>query len=1171
MKNCHLLKGLTLLSFLFLLHCNSGQQNGPRKIEVLFLGHNSEHHNSAQYLPLLSAALAIKGVNFTYTDNPEDLNDEFLAPFDALMIYANHDSIGESQNTALLKFVKSGKGFLPIHSASYCFRNAEEYVELVGAQFKSHKVDSFPTKIVDANHPIMKGFEPFETWDETYVHDKHNNDRTVLMERAEGDSMEPWTWVRQYGKGRVFYTAYGHDQRTWSNPGFHDLLYRAIVWAVGQKVSDAHASLQMPVLSYVASDSIPNYERRDPPPQLQLPLDPPSSMALTQVPPGFELQLFAAEPDVIRPIFLSWDTKGRLWVIESVDYPHGLTEMGKGADRIKICEDTDGDGKADKFTIFADSLNIPTSLVFSNDGVVVSQAPHFLFLKDTDGDDVADERRIMFSGWGTFDTHAGPSNLKYGFDNHIWGAVGYSGFEDSLAAKPLKFGQAIYRMKPDGSDLEQIAQFTNNTWGLGFSETFDVFGSTANNEHSVYVGIPVRYFDAVKGLRPLGSKKIDGHYNMRTNTANVRQVDVFGGFTAAAGFNLYTARTYPEAYWNKVAFVCEPTGRLVHNAKLVGEGAGFLEKDGWNLLASADEWMAPVHAETGPDGSVWVADWYNFIVQHNPTPSGFLTGRGNAHLNPHRDNEHGRIYRIVYRKGKPSEQFDLNKDNPEELLKALASDNLFWRQHAQRLLVERGKTDVLDKLVGLASNMTVDGQGMNHTALHAIWTLHGLGAITQDKTEVWAAVTKALAHRAAGVRKSAVQALPKSQMAFEAMQHAKTFEDKDPQVRLSAFLALSEFPQEVEVARTIYTLCHQPEVLADDWHSRALYCAATKHIHNFLKIYKADPAREIPLPEEVKGIDAGWQVAGYDDQSWKAITVGRSFENADVKELEGFDGVVWHRTTVELPGGATGRSIIHLGRIFDNDIVWVNGVKVGESEDRQREPKSYNIPSGVLKNGKNVIAVRIDDPSRAGGIVGPDSLRFLQIGERRVPLPAEWKFSIEKTYYSSMPVFNPGHSIVAHILENYGEEAAAISSVSSPQDDETPLPADAVQVFLKPVKDQMKYDKIEFTVKAGQTVEIVFENIDAMQHNVLILQPESLYKVGPEADKMAQQTDAAQKHYVPDMAEVLFFTRMVNPGETVKLRFKAPDKPDWYPYVCTFPGHWRSMNGVMKVVKGDVN
>ena len=684
---------------LWLLGCNAEQQHadtGPRPIEILFLGHDSEHHNSEAYMPMLATPLYKKGINFTYTEDQSDLNAETLSRYDGLLIYANHEAITPSQEEALLDFVESGKGFIPVHCASFCFLNSEKYIDLVGAQFQKHDTGTFVVDILQPDHSALEGVQEFSVWDETYVHHQHNEDRTVLMERTEGNHHEPWTWVREQGEGRVFYTAYGHDERVWGHPEFHQLMEQGILWAVGDQTREQWQAYvpEIPELAYVARDSIPNYEQRDPAPKYQLPLSPEESKKLIQVPPEFKLELFASEPDIINPIAMDWDERGRLWVIETVDYPNTVREAsGVGDDRIKICEDTDGDGKADKFTIFADQLNIPTSLVFANGGIIVSQAPNFLFLKDTDGDDKADERRVLVEGWGTFDTHAGPSNLRYGVDNWLWGVVGYSGFEGTIAGKDRQFSQGVYRFKPDVSDFEFMTRTSNNTWGLGFTESFDVFASTANNTHSVYLGIPDAYYKNVDGLLANGSTKIDGHYAMQTLTPNIRQVDVWGGYTAAAGHSFYTARSFPQAYWNRIALVCEPTGNVVHNAIIEKEGAGFVEKNGSNLLASADEWVSPVEAKVGPDGAVWVADWYNFIVQHNPTPTpergGYEanTGEGNAYVNPLRDRQHGRIWRIVYRQAEPYTSLDLSVEDPETLVAALRHDNMFWRLTAQRLLV----------------------------------------------------------------------------------------------------------------------------------------------------------------------------------------------------------------------------------------------------------------------------------------------------------------------------------------------------------------------------------------------------------------------------------------------------------------------------------------------------
>ena len=688
--------------------------------------------------PLLAAPLARRGIQLTYVSTPADaLAAAKLGHYDAVMLFGNHEAITPEQEKALLDFVEGGRGLVALHSASAEFPGSDKYVSLIGGQFQRHGTGEFTAEIVQPSHPITQGMKPFMTWDETYVHTKHNTvGRTVLMERVDAQGREPWTWVRTQGKGRVFYTAYGHDERTWSKPEFQTLVERAVAWAVDDTARRSWQQLEIPPVTYVDGFNVPNYEQRDPAPRYQLPFTPPDAAKFIQAPGEFEVKLFASEPDIIKPITMAFDERGRLWVIEAMDYPNEVLNGNPGDDRIKILEDTNGDGRADKFTVFAENLNVPSSLTFANGGVIVAAQPHFLFLKDTNGDDKADSREVMNTGWGIRDTHAGPSNLQYAPDNHVWGVVGYSGFDGMMNGKPMQFTQGPYRFKPDGSGFEYLTMSTNNTWGLGFSETFDVFGSTANNDQSWYLAIPNRYFANIEGL-PGGGRGAGGpgyqsaaaFYGVHPTTPYIRQVDVFGGYTAAAGHYLYTGRAFPKEYWNRIAFITEPTAHLVGQAVIEKDGAGFVTRDGWNLLSGAEEWFAPIAAMTGPDGAVWVTDWYNFIQQHNPTPVGFSVGRGAAYETSMRDKLRGRIYRVVYKGAPAAKKRSLSKGDTAGLLEALGSDNMLWRLHAQRLIVERGQKDIVPQLIAMARNKAVDEIGTNGGALHALWTLHGLGEL----------------------------------------------------------------------------------------------------------------------------------------------------------------------------------------------------------------------------------------------------------------------------------------------------------------------------------------------------------------------------------------------------------------------------------------------------------
>jgi putative membrane-bound dehydrogenase-like protein len=1149
---------LYLLLGIILFGCSSSKndqkESGPRRIEILFLGHDRPHHkhNSAEFMPMLAGALSKDGINFTYTDQLSDLNVETLGRYDGLMIYANHDEIDPSQEEALLKFVEEGNGFIPVHCASYCFRNSDAYVNLVGAQFKSHGTDTFTTEIVNSVHPAIQGVKEFSTWDETYVHHLHAEDRTILMERVDGSDREPWTWIKEYGQGRVFYTAYGHDERSWNNPGFHNLMKQGILWAVGDKVKTQWEAFytKIPALVYQEDvPNIPNYEKRDPVPQYQDPLSPEESKKLIQVPQGFELELFASEPDIVNPISMEWDEKGRLWVLETVDYPNTVREEeGIGDDRLTICEDTNGDGKADKFTVFAENLNIPTSFAFADGGVIISQAPVFLFLKDTDGDDKADVRKVLIDGWGTRDTHAGPSNLTYGFDNQIWGVLGYSGFEGTIAGKTFDFSQGIYRFPPDASDFEYLTPTTNNTWGLGFSEENEVFASTANNTHSVFMPISDKYLKGVRGIRTVGNVKIDGHYAMHPITDKVRQVDVFGGFTAAAGHQFYTARQYPDTYWNQTAFVCEPTGHLVHIAKIEKEGSGYKEKDGWNLFASADEWVAPVAAKVGPDGMVWVLDWYNFIVQHNPTPTkergGYQAeeGEGNAYVNPLRDRERGRIWRIVYKGGSSPKPLQLSIDNTNDLIDALANDNLFWRMTAQRLLVERGNQDVFPELFEIANSNN------QFAAVHALWTIKGLGGFDVISVEKKNVLIDALSSDNPVIRKTAVQILPSSPWAIDAILETKLLQDKDPAVLLKTFLALADANPSEEIGMKLYELSKEEMVSTDAWLARAIHIAAVTHKEGFMSSYLAENEDfENILADMKKASDEMAQVS-YDDSDW---------DEMDLPGLlpEDVDGVVWFRKEIDFPAEyMSDRGRLFLNTIDDSDETWLNGVKVGEMLDSKDIRRAYRISDAVLQPGKNVITVKLTDLGGPGGFTS--NRMFIDTSEGRISLQGSWKYNITRKFKRGEE--NVGSLIADNFMLNYWNAETEISDNDSKE-------IDGRKINVSSVRNQMKFDKEQFEVKAGETITIIFANTDFMQHNLLILKQGTLEKVGQAADELATSSNGVDRGYVPNVPEVLFSTRLIDPNETVKLTFTVPDEPGSYPFVCTFPGHWRTMNGVMIV------
>ncbi len=1161
---------------------NTSKMNAPRRGEVLFLGNVGKHHDSGKYAPWLAISLFNKGVNLTYTTDLNDLNTENLANYDGLIIYANHDSIAPAQEQALRAFVEGGKGLIPLHSASGCFKNSDWYINAIGGQFKSHKTGAITATIVNAKHPVMQGLKPFTTtWDETYVHQRLNPDMTVLTTRQEGDGanpgrQEPYTWVRKQGKGRVFYTAYGHNDSTWTNPDFRTLVDRGVLWAIGEPVNQQIAQLNIPHVDIYEAANIPidDYTKRHIVPAMQAALKPDESKKLMQVPADFDVQLFAAEPDITNPIAMSWDERGRLWIVESVDYPNTFLETdGAANDRIKICEDTNGDDRADKFTIFADKLNIPTSMVFANGGVVVSMAPYFVFLKDTDGDDKADVRENILTGWEKTDTHFGPSNLQYGFNNKIWGVVGSSFRGTTPDGKTLNFRSGVYNLNPDGTGLDFLANTSNNTWGLGFSEDNNVFISTANNTHSAFYSMPSKYMQRnLPGATVQAVQKIDGHYDAHSMTPNLRQVDVVGGFTAAAGHHMYTARSFPKWYWNRVAFVCEPTMRVIHQAVVEPSGAGFTEKDGWNMLASSDEWVGPVHAEVGPDGALWVADWYNFIIQHNvfverQAPSNTVLpfkdqprGQGNAFDSPLRDVNFGRVYRIVYKKAPAYAPMALSRTNTAGLLAALESDNMFWRMTAQRLIVESKNTALLPELYKIMAKPDMDEVGLNSPAVHALWTVHGLGALSGNNAEAIQAVAKALAHKAPGVRKAAIEVMPQTSQALKQIQQLGLLNDPNLNVRMAAVMAAAQSPASDAVGAVLYQASLRPDNEKDEWMARALFAAAAVHRTGFL----AEAAKN-PLPE-----------------STPETSLSRRLLAGVNKEIYALQ----RRATIAIPPDVSGKELIIKGSIAKNDRP-LEGFIVGQGgqEGGYGLYVKDNRLTMMVKQAGQVYSVTTPETLPAkfdfeGRLVNGGDMVLLIDGKEVATAKAPALFAKplaeglrvqrdvtgENSIGTYAGAYTTNYDFIGNMQGTIFELRTPGTGPKAPKM-ATGTPVGTV-VTIKVVENQMQYNTKTFAVKAGQPVTLTLENPDGMQHNLVICKPGTVEKVGKAADNLAREAKGADKNYVPTMPEIVASTKLVNPGESYTLDFIAPTIPGDYPFVCTFPGHWTIMRGIMRVEKG---
>jgi putative membrane-bound dehydrogenase-like protein len=964
------------------------------RLKVLFLG-DAGKREPAERMTDLTPPMLDRGIEVVYSETLESLASSTLASYHAVLVFGDHPELAAGDEAALLGYVEAGGGLVAVHSAGMNFPKSQAWAELVGARSQAAAPEMLAERLTQPAHPLVQGAEPIKTRGLSLRHSGHHEaGRTVLGEvRLADGSVEPWTWVRMQGKGRVFYTGWGGELETWLHPGFIDRMERAIRWTAGQEVATAMAArvLHQPFkrvaqkIPYNPPRNVSHPNIRKTWPDMQLPLTPEDSMRRMVTPAGFEVRLFAAEPDIRKPMAMAWDHRGRLWVAETTDYPNALHPDGEGNDRITICEDRDHDGKADKFTVFAEGLNIPTALVFSNGGVIVHAAPRTLFLKDTDGDDKADIRTTLFEGWGLKDSHAGPNSLFHGLDNWIWGAVGYSGFSNNAG---LTFANGLYRFRPDGSGLEFLAQGHRNMRGIGFTAEGDVFSTGANGAPSMAFSLPLRYHERFPGMKPPAPSGIYRSARGLAIHRNIRQWDGYGIYTAGVGHHVYTADAFPPEYRNMIAFVNEPTLGVVGEFRLSPDRGGWRSVNPSNLLASDDEWFSPIHSQTGPDGAVWVIDWYNYIIQHNPTPGGFKTGKANAFESDLRDQRHGRIYRVVFTGSQAAPAPVLESATPASLVAVLAHPNQLWRLQAQRLLVERGKQDLVPDLAKLANDPVVDGSGLNVGVIHACRTLSGLGALDDATSPGFAAVAGALRHASAGVRWNAAEALPSSPAATAALLESGLLTDKDDKARLAGFRALADQPPSEEAGKALLLL------------------------------------------------------------------------------LEGARG----------------------------------------------------------------------GPIRAAALAAASrhSAGLFAAAAARPPAPAT---------------------------------AALLAQLRAkpPEPPAVEVGGDRVQLALGVLLGEMKYDTKTLRVKAGDKVRLIFRNNDLMEHNLVIAKPGTLAKVGQLADQMAASAKGAEKHYVPDSPDVLWSSPVLDPGQSHEILFTAPAQAGNYPYLCTFPGHWRIMQGTLEV------
>lgn len=434
------------------------------------------------------------------------------------------------------------------------------------------------------------------------------------------------------------------------------------------------------------------------------------------VPPGFEVQLVASEPDIHKPININFDDRGRLWVTDTVEYPFPAPEGAKTRDTLKVLEDFDENGKARKITTFADNLNIPVGVLPRGDNAaIVYSIPNIWLMTDTTGSGHADRRQALMGKFGHDDTHGQTGSFNEGYDGWIYAVHGFRNTSTITASDgssiTLQSGNT-YRFKPDGSHVEQFTHGQVNPFGMCFDPYGNLFTSDCE---TMPIALMIR-----ESYHPSFGKPDDGL------GFEPEMCDHMYGSTAIAGLCDYVANQFPPEYQNRM-FVGNVVTNKINAAQITPRGSGFHADESPDFLETDDQWFRPTCIKLGPDGALYVTDFYNRIIGHYEV---------DLH-HPGRDKQKGRIWRIVY-KGKgeapPPAKFDLTKESVPQIIDDLASPNLTIRMLAMNRLA-----DVIGQPAVAPLKEALEKPKNTAQKVHGLWVLFRLNAL--DPSALKAAAT----------------------------------------------------------------------------------------------------------------------------------------------------------------------------------------------------------------------------------------------------------------------------------------------------------------------------------------------------------------------------------------------------------------------------------------------
>ncbi len=574
-------------------------------------------------------------------------------------------------------------------------------------------------------------------------------------------------------------------------------------------------------------------------------MSPEEALASFELEAGYRIELAAAEPLIKDPVAIAFDDRGRLYVAESRGYPGPLEGAAQPAPEgvIALLEDTNGDGRFDKRTDFAGNLTYPNGIMPWDGGVFVSCAPDLLYFKDTTGDGIADERTVVLTGFdATRTAQIRFSHPTLGIDNWVYLTSGLTGgrvtVPDHPERPPVTFGTSDSRFNPFTRAFELTAG--QGQYGLTFDDHGRRF-TCSNRRPVMHAVLEPRYLKrnphlafsgTVEDVSTVGAHAAVWPTSGDTTTASfipsLMSTPHAGTFTAASGVHIHRGDALPAHHRDSI-FICESAQNLVQRQVRSSNGVTFTSRPaqtGRDFLSSRDTWFRPVFAANGPDGALYIVDMYRKIIDHPQ----YVPEQSRTLLDFEAGKERGRIFRLVARDWKADRKpIDLGRMSAGELSRTLEHPNAWWRETAQRLIVERRDRSAIPLL------RTIAQDGRSEVArIHALWTLDGLGGLdTAD-------IAVALQDRHPAVRENAVR------LAYARVAESQDFlrrllrlaDDPDDRVRFHLALALGE-TEDSRALDALATLARRDG--AQPWMRAAILSSVRERANEFLRAFVASP------------------------------------------------------------------------------------------------------------------------------------------------------------------------------------------------------------------------------------------------------------------------------------------------------------------------------------------